>query len=84
MPPGFVPACLTLGQRASIPDADAAPGPGAGRHPSVFVRKACTPRAKLRAPGETCRRHALPMFQNTVAGARKAPVTFRRQALGCQ
>lgn len=27
---------------------------------------------------------AFPMFQNTVAGVRKAPVTFRRHALGCQ
>ena len=46
-PPGFVPACPTLGQRASAPDADAAREAGAGRHPSVFVRETCTPRAKL-------------------------------------
>src|SRR6478735_6942387 len=41
------------------------------------------PRAGSLAPVRPAHQ-ALLMFQNTVAGARKAPVTLRRQAEGCQ
>src|SRR3954468_9777904 len=40
------------------------------------------PRAGSLAPARAAHQ-ALDMFQNTVAGARKAPVTLRRQAEGC-
>src|SRR5690242_11882597 len=41
------------------------------------------PRAGSLAPARAAHQ-ALDMFQKTVAGARKAPVTLRRQAEGCQ
>jgi hypothetical protein len=53
---------------------------GAQRMPTAARQAGGTGAAGLPCPG----RQALPIFQNTVAGARNTPVTLRAQAEGCQ